>query len=133
MRYDWLWAPQERQRVNGSARARFTHESKERAHLKEHSSCDRQNLLIFLSVTLFFVSKRRFMNLKVKILADKEEEKRLEISNADTYETVLEKLAINPEEVLVLRSGKPVPEDEPVADSTDPGSEITIIRIISVG
>jgi sulfur carrier protein ThiS len=73
------------------------------------------------------------MILKVKIRAEKEEERSLEISNADTYETVLEKLSINPEEVLVLRNGKPVPEDEPVADNVDAGAEITIIRIISVG
>ena len=73
------------------------------------------------------------MNIKVKIRAGEEEEKRLEISNVDTYETVLEKLGINPEEVLVLRNGKPVPADEPVADSTNAGAEITIIRIISVG
>ncbi|MBN1761870.1 MAG: MoaD/ThiS family protein [Methanomicrobia archaeon] len=73
------------------------------------------------------------MILNVKIRAENEEEKRLEISNADTYETVLEKLTINPEEVLVLRNGEPVPEDEPVADSADSGAEITIIRIISVG
>ena len=73
------------------------------------------------------------MIVKVKIRAEKEEERRLEISNAATYETVLEKLDINPEEVLVLRNGKPVPEDEPVADTIDAGAEITIIRIISVG
>ena len=73
------------------------------------------------------------MIVTVKIRAEREEERSLEITNADTYETVLEKLSINPEEVLVLRNGKPVPEDEPVADNVDAGAEITIIRIISVG
>jgi len=73
------------------------------------------------------------MNINVKIRAEKEEERSLEIANTDTYETVLEKLSINPEEVLVLRNGKPVPEDEPVADNVDADAEITIIRIISVG
>ena len=71
------------------------------------------------------------MKVNVKIRAEEEEEKRLEISNVDTYETVLEKLNINPEEVLVLCNGKPVPEDEPVTDNVS--AEITIIRIISVG
>jgi sulfur carrier protein ThiS len=73
------------------------------------------------------------MNINVKIRADKEEARSLEITNTDTYETVLEKLDINPEEVLVLRNGKPVPEDEFVADNVDADAEITIIRIISVG
>jgi sulfur carrier protein ThiS len=73
------------------------------------------------------------MILNVKIRADKEEARSLEITNTDTYETVLEKLDINPEEVLVLRNGKPVPEDEFVADNVDADAEITIIRIISVG
>jgi sulfur carrier protein ThiS len=74
------------------------------------------------------------MILTVKIRAEKEEEKRLEISNADTYETVLEKLgSINPEEVLVLRDGKPVPEDERVAGTNTASAEITIIRIVSSG
>ena len=73
------------------------------------------------------------MIVTVKIRAEREEERSLEITNTDTYETVLEKLSINPEEVLVLRNGKPVPEDEPVADNVDAGAEITIIRIISVG
>lgn len=71
------------------------------------------------------------MKVNVKIRAEEEEEKRLEISNVDTYETVLEKLNINPEEVLVLCNGKPVPEDESVTDNVS--AEITIIRIISVG
>jgi putative AlgH/UPF0301 family transcriptional regulator len=41
------------------------------------------------------------MELKVKILADKEEERILEVSNDDTYEKVLEKLGINPVELHV--------------------------------
>ena len=73
------------------------------------------------------------MELRVKILAGKEEEKRIEIADDDTYEKVLEKLNINPEEVVVLRNGKPVPEDERVADNNNASREITIIRIVSVG
>ncbi len=73
------------------------------------------------------------MDLKVKILAGKEEEKKMEIADDYTYGKVLEKLKINLEEVVVLRNGKPVPEDERVADTNTASSEITIIRIVSVG
>ncbi len=73
------------------------------------------------------------MELKVKILADKEEERRLEVSNDDTYENVLEKLGINPVEVIVLCNSKPVPEDEKPPDDINKGEVITIIRIVSGG
>ncbi len=72
------------------------------------------------------------MELKVKILADKEEERILEVSNDDTYENVLEKLGINPVEVVVLRNSKPVPEDEKPLDDINNGA-VTIIRIVSGG
>ena len=73
------------------------------------------------------------MEIQVRVIADKEEEERLEVANDATYETVLETLTINPEEVVVLCNGKPVPDDEPVAEKTAARAEITIIRIISVG
>ncbi len=70
----------------------------------------------------------------MKILAGKEEEKRIEVLQDDTYENVLEKLKINPVEVLALRNGKPVPEDETVAVNKNKGEiNITIIRIVSGG
>ncbi|MBC8521841.1 MAG: MoaD/ThiS family protein [Methanomicrobia archaeon] len=72
------------------------------------------------------------MGLKVKILAGEEEERRIEVSNGDTYENVLEKLKLNPVEVVVLRDGTPVPEDEKV-DVNNTKGEITIIRIVSGG
>lgn len=74
-----------------------------------------------------------FMELNVKLVADKEEERRIEIADDDTYETVLERLELNLEEVVVLRNGKPVPEDEHVADKENVSDEITIIRIVSGG
>jgi len=73
------------------------------------------------------------MELRVKILAGKEDERRIEIANDDTYAKVLEKLKINLEEVVVLHNGKPVPEDERVADTNTASVEITIIRIVSAG
>lgn len=83
-------------------------------------------------VTLSFL-KKGFMELKVKILAGKEEERRIEVSNGDTYENVLEKLKLNPVEVVVLRDGKPVPEDEKVDNKNKGEIGITVIRIVSVG
>ena len=93
----------------------------------------REALFIFGS-NLFLkglLKKKKCMDVKVKILAGKEEERRIEVANDDTYEKVLEKLGINPEEVVVLRNGKPVPEDEPVVNKNS--GEITIIRIVSSG
>ena len=72
------------------------------------------------------------MEIVVKIVADIEEEIRIEVMQGDTYETVLEKLKINPVEVVVLLSGKPVPEDEKVDIKKNSGA-ITIIRIVSGG
>jgi sulfur carrier protein ThiS len=79
---------------------------------------------------LFFVRKG-FMELKVKILADEAEDRRVEVLDDDTYEDILEKLGINPVEVVVLHDSKPVPEDEKV-DNKNKG-KITIIRIVSGG
>ena len=74
------------------------------------------------------------MKLNVKIVADKEEERRIEVPSGDTYENILEKLGINPVEVIVLREGKPVPEDEEVAVSKNKEEiTITIVQIVSSG
>ena len=74
------------------------------------------------------------MKIKVKIVADKVKERSIEVLQDDTYENVLEKLGINPVEVVVLRNGKPVPEDEKVDVNKNKGEiTITIIRIVSGG
>ena len=74
------------------------------------------------------------MKIKVKIVADKVKERSVEVLQDDTYENVLEKLKINPVEVVVLRNGKPVPEDEKVDVNKNKGEiTITIIRIVSGG
>jgi len=69
----------------------------------------------------------------VKLVSDKVEERKIEVANGDTYERVLETLDINPEEVVLLLSGKPVPEDEKVAVKRGVQEEITISRIIAEG
>lgn len=73
------------------------------------------------------------MNVKVQILAGKAEERIVEVGDDATYETVLELLKITPEEVIVLRNGQPVPEDERLSEHGEACPAITIIRIVSSG
>ncbi len=48
--------------------------------------------------------------------------------NGEKYSEVLEKLGINPETVVIVRDGLPVPVDD-VAE----GGEIKVVRVISGG
>lgn len=73
------------------------------------------------------------MELRIQIRAETEQEKRIRVADDATYERVVEELGINPEEVLVLRDGVPVPDDERVAEKGALDAEITIIRIVSRG
>ncbi|MGC9444640.1 MAG: hypothetical protein ACP5E9_06935 [Candidatus Methanospirareceae archaeon] len=73
------------------------------------------------------------MELSIQILGEPEQETRLRVADDATYEQVLEELGINREEVLVLRDGVPVPDDERVAEKGARNAEITIIRIVSRG
>jgi len=73
------------------------------------------------------------MELRIQIWAETEQEKRIRVADDATYERVVEELGINPEEVLVLRNGVPVPDDERVAEKGALDAEITIIRIVSRG
>ena len=76
------------------------------------------------------------MIVNVKIVADKgkEEERRIEVPGGYAYENILEKLGINPVEVIVLREGKPVPEDEEVGVRKNKEEiTITIVQIVSSG
>ncbi len=73
------------------------------------------------------------MELRIQIWAETEQEKRIRVADDATYERVVEELGINPEEVLVLRDGVPVPDDERVAEKGALDAEITIIRIVSRG
>jgi sulfur carrier protein ThiS len=73
------------------------------------------------------------MELRIQILGETEREKRLRVAEDATYERVVEELGINLEEVLVLRDGVPVPDDERVAEKGALDAEITIIRIVSRG
>ncbi|MBN1455147.1 MAG: hypothetical protein JW945_02690 [Methanomicrobia archaeon] len=73
------------------------------------------------------------MELSIRILSETEQETRLRVADGVTYEQVLEVLGINLEQVLVLRNGVPVPDDERVAEKGVFDAKITIIRIVSRG
>ena len=73
------------------------------------------------------------MELSIQILGDTEQKRQIRVAEDATYKQVVEELGINPEEVLVLRDGVPVPDDERVAEKGAPETEITIIRIVSRG
>lgn len=67
--------------------------------------------------------------LTVTILAEGfEVERPMELSGALTYEGLFEVLEINPETVVALRNGHPVPADELVEDG-----DLKIIRVVSSG
>lgn len=68
------------------------------------------------------------MNIKVKILSGGVSEHDLEVFPSSTYEEVLKSLHINPEIVLVFRSGNPVPLDEKVTSDN-----IEILRVVTGG
>ena len=67
--------------------------------------------------------------LMVKILAEGGEvEMAVELSGGLTYEGLFEALDINPETVVALRDGRPVPADELVE-----GGDLKIVRVVSSG
>ncbi len=55
-------------------------------------------------------------------------ERLLEVEPATTYGELLARLGVNPETVVVLRDGAPVPDDGEVA----PG-EVHVVRVVSGG
>lgn len=68
------------------------------------------------------------MKIKVKILSGGATEHAREVPVGTTYEDLLELLRINPETVIVLCNGNPVPLDEKMtADSVD------ILKVVSGG
>lgn len=67
--------------------------------------------------------------LKVKILAEgRVSERSIDLERGLTYEGLFEQLKINPETVVALWEGHPVPNDELV----EPG-DLEIVRIVSSG
>jgi len=68
------------------------------------------------------------LEIKVKILSGGVKEQNLEVPLSSTYEELLQALHINPEIVLVFRSGNPVPLDEEVTPDN-----IEILRVVTGG
>ncbi len=68
------------------------------------------------------------MNIKVKIMSGGVKEQNLDVPSSSTYEELLQSLHINPEIVLVFRSGNPVPLDEKVAPE-----DVEILRVVTGG
>ncbi len=52
----------------------------------------------------------------------------LQVDEGKTYEDVLKELGINPETVVVVKEGLPVPSDEQVEEG-----EVKVLRVISGG
>lgn len=63
---------------------------------------------------------------KVRILGKNEE---IRISGAKNGETILKQLGLNSSSSIILRNGKPIPEDALIGDEDD----ITIIKSFSGG
>ena len=68
------------------------------------------------------------MKIKVKILSGGVKEQNLDVPSSSTYEELLKSLHINPEIVLVFRSGNPVPLDEIVTPDN-----VEILRVVTGG
>ena len=68
------------------------------------------------------------MQVRIKILAGDVIEKTIEVEEGSTYSDILAELAINPETVVMMVEGRPVPIDD-VVDS----GRIDILRIVSRG
>jgi len=68
------------------------------------------------------------LQVRIKILAGGVLEKTIEVEQGRTYSDILAKLEINPETVVVMVDGRPVPIDD-VVDS----GRIDILKIVSGG
>ena len=68
------------------------------------------------------------MQVRIKILAGGVLEKTIEVEDGSTYSDILAELGINPETVVVMVDGRPIPIDD-VVDS----SRIDILKIVSGG
>jgi sulfur carrier protein len=68
------------------------------------------------------------LQVGIKILAGGVLEKTIEVEEGSIYSDILAELGINPETVVVMVEGRPVPIDD-IVDS----SRIDILRIVSGG
>jgi sulfur carrier protein len=68
------------------------------------------------------------LQVRIKILAGGVLEKTIEVEEGTAYSDILAELGINPETVVVMVDGRPVPVDD-IVDS----SRIDILKIVSGG
>lgn len=68
------------------------------------------------------------MKVRIKILSGGVSEQVMEVPAGSTYEELLASLHINPELVIVFRSGNPVPLDEKVIQDY-----VEILRVVTGG
>ena len=68
------------------------------------------------------------MKVKVKILSGGVKEQTMDVCEDATYEDLLQRLQINPEIVIVFRSGVPVPLDEKLTCD-----DVDILRVVTGG
>jgi sulfur carrier protein len=68
------------------------------------------------------------LQVRIKILAGGVLEKTVEVEEGSTYSNILAELGINPETVVVIINGRPVPIDD-VVDSC----RIEVLKIVSGG
>jgi sulfur carrier protein len=68
------------------------------------------------------------VKVKVKILSGGVKEQIMDVCEDETYEELLHSLHINPEIVIVFRSGVPVPLDEKLTCD-----DVDILRVVTGG
>jgi len=68
------------------------------------------------------------VKVKVKILSGGVKEQTMDVCEDETYEELLQSLHINPEIVIVFRSGVPVPLDEKLTCD-----DVDILRVVTGG
>ena len=68
------------------------------------------------------------MKIKINFIGFPKKEEILEVEKGESYAAILENLGINPETVVIVKNGTPVPVD----DEAEEG-EITVMRVISGG
>jgi sulfur carrier protein len=68
------------------------------------------------------------VKVRIKILSGRIKEQTRDVSAGSTYEDLLESLGINPETVIIFRSGIPVPLDEKMTED-----DVEILRIVTGG
>ncbi|MCK4938052.1 MAG: MoaD/ThiS family protein [Methanosarcinales archaeon] len=66
--------------------------------------------------------------VRVKVLAGSVSEQSLEVDDGSTYGDVLGQLELNPETVIIMVDGTPVPVDEVVS-----ASYMEVLRVVSGG